>query len=426
MTMTHKTNKWISRIFIIAKLISRNNVLNKYLLVLILLLNATAANAEVELRSLQFRKEYISGNANSKLPDGKSYSVRLAQSYDETNRIPENPFGLSWCPLLRDEGPSLMPLQVKIRAEKLAKDEVSWGECNWSFRAQSTLKFVKSLSSDLKGRSVQDILNGQYAAGEHFFFLEKNAFAKYKEVYEKEIAPLANDLERRKTYKLSKFDVIGIDELGTTMYIPNYKTSATLDKKGQLTSISSTERTYKIINKADGNIDRIIYEYLPKAKSADVQAANNIPTEIELMKFSYRDNGLLEKVIFDKDTDHAAEFSYDAKRHWVQIINAWRKTYKLTYNDEGSLKDMLWPDETMETIFYNATTGHVSGFLDRNGCMLTYKFVYGKNEQNYKTFETKTCSGKVIHVREFSLITNENGEEKESITTLDAEGQVKR
>lgn len=87
---------------------------------------------------------------------------------------------------------------------------------------------------------------------------------------------------------------------------------------------------------------------------------------------------------------------------------------------------MLWPDETMETIFYNATTGHVSGFLDRNGCMLTYKFVYGKNEQNYKTFETKTCSGKVIHVREFSLITNENGEEKESITTLDAEGQVKR
>lgn len=118
-----------------------------------------------------------------------------------------------------------------------------------------------------------------------------------------------------------------------------------------------------------------------------------------------------------------ANFGYQGSQ-LSKIDNAWKKTYSFVYSEGFNLQNVVYPDQSKFTFFYDEPRDVITGLLNRNGCMETYSHIAGQDKDHYKVQSTLMCNGKKKNERTLTLVYGENGYLKERRdVTLDENGQ---
>lgn len=120
-------------------------------------------------------------------------------------------------------------------------------------------------------------------------------------------------------------------------------------------------------------------------KLSEVQVPGGKKITVEM-----NDSGFITRMSLEKTE---AIYTYQADR-LTSVKNFWGNTYQYSYDTDGRIVRITYPDKTFEMIAYNSP-GHVTSFQDRLGCLETVEQPKGKTSHS-KRASTKTCSGKIV------------------------------
>ncbi len=89
----------------------------------------------------------------------------------------------------------------------------------------------------------------------------------------------------------------------------------------------------------------------------------------------------------------------------IEVTNAWKSTYKYSYDDLHNLVRVDFPDKTFNLLTYNKDKDWVTSFKDRTGCAESYGYHSNKdNPQNhYWSTVEKKCQGKVTNTSKYEF-----------------------
>ncbi|WP_104657414.1 hypothetical protein [Ralstonia insidiosa] len=126
-------------------------------------------------------------------------------------------------------------------------------------------------------------------------------------------------------------------------------------------------------------------------RNGDKRVASLREGDADIVTFKYGSTGHVDT--FTTSENYQASFRYNAGGQQVWHQNAWNKQYTFEYNPLGHLQSAAWPDGSQISLFYNGGTGKLTGFLERDGVMETYRVIQGDGQTEFRVLATRTKSG---------------------------------
>lgn len=90
----------------------------------------------------------------------------------------------------------------------------------------------------------------------------------------------------------------------------------------------------------------------------------------------------------------------------ISVTNAWKNTYLYTYDELHNLTRIDFPDKTKKLLSYNKDKDWVTRFVDRRGCVETYKYETDKKDplNHYTSHVEKKCKGKITNASSYEFL----------------------
>ncbi len=131
-----------------------------------------------------------------------------------------------------------------------------------------------------------------------------------------------------------------------------------------------------------------------------LRARPRLPRDAALgegLKMRLEFDDLNERVVHLETPDKQLEFTYAADRTLLSARNAWSNTYRFTYDTLQNLTMVRYPDDTSESMTYDADHDRLLSFQGRQGhCTETYSHTFSSAAGNEPLKRTQVSTAKLI------------------------------